>query len=70
MATSSAQAAAPSLPAAPRRRSRSLLQDTLHRLFRDPLVVVCILYLAFLLVVALFPAVFAAAPYDADEFPL
>ena len=50
MATSSAQTAAPALPAAPRRRARSLLQDTLHRLFKDPLVVVCILYLAFLLV--------------------
>ena len=69
MATSSAQTAAPALPAAPRRRARSLLQDTLHRLFKDPLVVVCILYLAFLLVVALFPAAFAAAPYDETNFP-
>ncbi len=69
MATSSAQTAAPALPAAPRRRARSLLQDTLHRLFKDPVVVVCILYLALLLVVALFPAFFATAPYDETNFP-
>jgi ABC-type dipeptide/oligopeptide/nickel transport system permease subunit len=69
MATSSAQTAAPGVGVAPRRRSRTLMQDTLRRLFRDPLVVVCILYLAFLLVVAFFPAAFATAPYDQTNFP-
>jgi oligopeptide transport system permease protein len=51
------------------RRPRSLLQDTLRRLTRDPVVVICLLYLGLLIVVALFPSFFATAPYDQTNFP-
>jgi oligopeptide transport system permease protein len=68
MLTSSAGAAG--VPtAAPQRRPRSLLQDTLRRLTRDPVVVLCLLYLGLLIVVALFPSFFATAPYDQTNFP-
>ncbi len=67
MLTSSAQTAAAA--AAPQRRSRTLWQDTLQRLFRDPVVVICIAFLTLLIVIALFPSVFATAPYEQTNFP-
>lgn len=66
MATSTAEAA---LRAGPQRKLRSLWQDTLRRLFRDPLVVICILFLALLIIIAIMPAVFATVPYDLTNFP-
>jgi oligopeptide transport system permease protein len=68
MLTSSAGASGVST-AAPQRRPRSLWQDTLRRLTRDPVVVICLLYLGLLIVVALFPSFFATAPYDQTSFP-
>ena len=68
MVSSSAQAAG-SRAAAPSRRSRTLWQDTLRRLLRDPVVVICVLYLALLIVVAIFPSFFATASYDQTSFP-
>ena len=68
MLSSSASAAAAGTVAPPR-RSRSLGQDMLRRLSRDPLVVVCVLYLLLLIIVAIFPAFFATAPYDQTSFP-
>lgn len=70
MLTSSAQAgAAGSATTGLARKPRSLLQDAQRRLLHDPLVVVCLIYLAVLLVVALFPGFFAPAPYDQTNFP-
>lgn len=69
MASSSAQTVAPPAAAAPQRKPRTLWQDTLRRLFRDPVVVICVLYLALLLIIALFPSAFATAPYDQTNFP-
>jgi oligopeptide transport system permease protein len=69
MLTSSAPATGAPVAAAPQRKSRSLLGDTLRRLFRDPVVVLCVLYLALLIIVALFPSFFANAPYDQTNFP-
>ncbi len=49
-------------------QSRTLWQDAFHRLRRDPLVVVCSLYLIALIVVAIAPQVFAPQPYDQASF--
>jgi ABC-type dipeptide/oligopeptide/nickel transport system permease subunit len=67
MLNSTAQAGAATAPVV--RRSRSLWQDSWRRLVRDPLVVICLVYLAVLLVVALAPAFFATVPYDQTNFP-
>ena len=66
MATSTAPA--PVL-ATSTRRPRSLLQDVLARLARDPLVVICVLYLAMLIVVAIWPSAFAPLSYEETNFP-
>ena len=66
MATSTAPV---TVLAAPARPPRSLLQDVIARLVRDPLVVVCILYLATLIVIAIFPAAFAPLSYEQTNFP-
>jgi oligopeptide transport system permease protein len=69
MLTSSAPATGAPAAAVPQRKSRTLMQDTLRRLFRDPVVVIGILYLALLIVVAIFPSFFATTPYDQTNFP-
>ncbi len=51
------------------RKSRTMLQDTLTVLFRDPLVLICIAYLILLFVIALFPSFFAPLPYAETSFP-
>jgi oligopeptide transport system permease protein len=48
--------------------SRTLWQDALHRLIKDPLVVLCSLYLIALIVVAIAPQQFAPLPYDQASF--
>ena len=53
----------------PTRAARSLLQDVLARLVRDPVVVICALYLALLTVVALAPSFFAPLSYETTSFP-
>lgn len=53
----------------PERVTRSLLQDVLARLVRDPVVVVCILYLTLLVIVALAPSAFAPLSYETTSFP-
>ncbi len=50
-------------------KSRTLWQDVMTRLMRDPLVVVCILYLAMLVVIAIAPAQFAPLSYEETNFP-
>jgi ABC-type dipeptide/oligopeptide/nickel transport system permease subunit len=65
MLNSPAQGAAGSRPT---RRSRSLWQDGLRQLMRDPVVVVCALYLMLLLVVALAPQLFAPVSYEQTDF--
>ncbi len=50
------------------RRSRGLWQDMFHKLLRDPLVVICTVFLLSLIVISLFPAVFAPLPYDLTSF--
>ncbi len=50
--------------AAPVRRTRTLWGDAWRRLSRDPVVVVCVLYLVALLVIASAPSLFAPLPYD------
>lgn len=52
----------------PARRQRSLWQDALWRLGRDPLVLICLLYLGLLLVVAIAPARFAPVSYEQANF--
>lgn len=47
---------------------RTLWQDALRRLAKDPLVVLCSLYLLALIVVALAPGWFAPLPYDQASF--
>jgi ABC-type dipeptide/oligopeptide/nickel transport system permease subunit len=66
MATSTAEVA---VVGAPQRKTRTLWQDMLRRLGRDPLVVICALYLALLIVIAIMPEVFANEPYDLTNFP-
>lgn len=66
MATSTAPA---SVLASPTRRSRTLLYDVVMRLVKDPFVVICVLYLAALIVVAIFPSVFAPLSYEETNFP-
>lgn len=65
MATSTQSAVTPLSTRPP----RSLLQDVLVRLLRDPLVVLCVLYLATLIVVAINPAAFAPLNYETTSFP-
>lgn len=65
MATSTQPATTPLSTRAP----RSLLQDVLARLFKDPVVVLCVLYLTVLVVVALNPAAFAPLSYETTSFP-
>ena len=50
------------------RRSRTLWQDTTRRLARDPLVVVCLLYLTALLIMAFIPARLAPLSYEQTSF--
>lgn len=50
------------------RPTRTLWQDAFRRLVRDPVVLLCILYLLLLLVVALAPARFAPLAYDQVSF--
>ncbi len=50
------------------RRSRSLWQDTLRYLLRDRLVVVCILYIAVLMIVAILPSYIAPLSYEQTSF--
>lgn len=52
-----------------RRKSRTLWNDTLRRLIKDPVVAICMVYLLFLLVIALAPARFAPLSYDQTSFP-
>ncbi len=66
MATSTAPA---SVLASPTRRSRTLLFDVTMRLVKDPFVVLCVLYLAALIVVAIFPSAFAPLSYEQTNFP-
>lgn len=66
---SSSASAASAGTAASLCRSRSLGQDMLRRLSRDPLVVVCVLYLLLLIIVAIFPAFFATAPMTRPPSP-
>lgn len=65
MLNRSAQVAAGSHSA---RRSRSLWQDSLRRLTKDPVVVFCVLYLVVLFVVALVPQAFAPVSYEQTAF--
>lgn len=65
MLNSTAQGAAGLRPA---RRSRSLWQDGLRQLRRDPVVVICVLYLVMLVVIALAPQVFAPVSYEQTDF--
>jgi oligopeptide transport system permease protein len=51
------------------RAPRSLLQDVLARLFKDPVVVLCVLYLTVLVVVAINPSAFAPLSYETTSFP-
>lgn len=51
------------------RPSRSLWQDSLRRLLRDPLVVICVLFIGLLIIVALFPSYFAPLSYEETSFP-
>ncbi len=51
-----------------RRQSRTLWQDAVRRLRKDPVVVACLLYLTLLIVVAAMPQVFAPLPYDQASF--
>lgn len=53
---------------APVRPTRTLWQDAFRRLTRDPLVILCALYLFLLLVVALAPDRFAPLPYEEASF--
>ena len=55
--------------AAPVRRPRSLLRDTLRQLTKDFVVVICALYLAAMLVIALAPGLFAPVGYAVTDFP-
>lgn len=50
------------------RSSRGLGRDMVRQLRRDPLVVICVLFLLLLIIVALFPAFFAPLPYDLTSF--
>lgn len=50
------------------RPSRTLWQDARRRPVRDPLVLLCVLYLALLVVVAVAPERFAPLPYEAASF--
>lgn len=50
------------------RQSRTLWQDAVRRLRRDPLVMLCLVYLAAMIVVAAAPQVFAPLPYDQVSF--
>lgn len=65
MATSTQSAVTPLSLRSP----RSLLQDVLAQLLTDPLVVLCVLYLAALVVVAINPAAFAPLSYETTSFP-
>jgi oligopeptide transport system permease protein len=67
MATSTSTVAPPAIPAT--RAPRSLLQDVTARLIKDPLVVLCVLYLSLLIVVALAPGFFAPLSYETTSFP-
>jgi oligopeptide transport system permease protein len=49
-------------------QSRTLWQDALQRLVKDPLVVFCSLYLSALIVIAIAPQQFAPLPYDQASF--
>ena len=48
--------------------SRGLWQDMFRKLARDPLVVICTLFLLLLIVIALFPTLFAPLPYALTSF--
>lgn len=62
-------AASATLPASKvTRPSRTLWQDAMRRLVRDPLVLICAAYLAVLLVVALAPSQFAPRSYEQTSF--
>lgn len=62
-------AASATLSASPTTRpTRTLWQDAMRRLRRDPLVILCAGYLAVLLVVALAPAQFAPLSYEQTSF--
>lgn len=50
------------------RPTRTLWQDAWRRLLRDPLVILCLLYLLTLLLIALAPDRFAPLPYDQASF--
>jgi len=50
------------------RPTRTLWQDAWRRLLRDPLVIICLLYLIALLTVAIAPGRFAPLPYDQASF--
>lgn len=65
MATSTTSAVTPLTM----RPLRSLWQDVLVQLLRDPLVVLCVLYLATLIVVAIHPVAFAPLSYETTSFP-
>ncbi len=54
--------------AGPARPTRTLWQDAQRRLLRDPVVVVCTLYLLLLLAVAIVPARFAPLSYEQASF--
>ena len=57
-------AAASVLAAKPVRPSRTLWQEAFRRLSKDVLVVICVIYLALLLVIAAAPQLFAPVSYD------
>ena len=50
------------------RPTRTLWQDAWRRLARDPLVIICLLYLLALLLIAFAPGLFAPLPYDQASF--
>jgi len=52
----------------PLRRTRTLWQDAMRRLRRDPLVIACLIYMAVLFVVALAPAAIAPLSYEQTSF--
>jgi len=53
---------------APAQRPRTLWQDTTRRLVRDPIVLLCLLYLTGLVIVAFAPAFFAPLSYEQTSF--
>ncbi len=69
MPTNGSSATPPNAPLQVKTRpTRTLWQDAWRRLLRDPLVLVCLLYLLALLVVALAPGRLAPLPYDQASF--